>query len=238
MHSGGQPFTGQLCFSSADVALLGLASGTHILVQVELNGAMQPGLHTRRLQNTKPGQQPNTILVTDSLPGYSTPSTSLFVFHGWMKAMSDPASEGPTLTLKLSSQSSSPQGEAKPASQFPKGKLRMCIPAALSNAWHLAPGTSLTFQLQLDGDLQQQAPYIWTATLSRTTSGLLRTLLPVELSCLITGAYCCGWRRLQDQTMVLVMSSSACSLLTVAQCLVRWWGLTGGYNTGRLRYFL
>lgn len=238
IHSGGEPFAGQLCFSSAQVAAWGLASGTSIIVQVELNGAMQPGRHARRLQNTKPGQQPtNAILVTDSLPGYSTPGTSLFVLHGWMKAGPDPASEGPTFTLKLSSQSSSPEGEAKPASQFPKDKLRVCIPAALSNAWHLAPGTSITFQLQMDGDLQQQAPCIWTATLSQTTSGLLRTLLPVELSRLITGAYFCGWRRLQDQTLVLVMSSSACSLLTVSQCLVRWWGLTGGYINIRLCSF-
>lgn len=108
------------------------------------------------------------------------------------------------------------------STQFPAGRSRLIIPASLSKTWQLVPGM-YAFQVEMDGVLGQQAPNAWQANLALTTMGLLRTVLPKEVCSLIADTYCCGWRKLQDGTLVLVMATHECSRLTVMQCLVSKW---------------
>lgn len=115
---------------------------------------------------------------------------------------------------------------AMPATRFPAllaGRSRLSIPALVSTAWRIAPDTHMRFQItictEMDGVLKQQSPATWVATLASTSVGM-RTVLPVSVSSLIANNFCRGWRQLQDGTLVLNVSTSECSRLTVAQCLV------------------
>lgn len=102
--------------------------------------------------------------------------------------------------------------------RFPSGRSRVAISAALAQGWQLLPELT-RLQVEVDGALRWQAPSAWTARLDETSAGM-RTFLPAEVTAVIADTYCRGWRRLLDGTLVLVMSTSQCPRLTVAQCLV------------------
>lgn len=112
-----------------------------------------------------------------------------------------------------------PAAALQTASKFPKGTSHVLISTALSSKWNLVPGVDTSFQIEMDGALKQQAPAPWTAPLLQVNLGM-RTFLPAEASAWIAGKFCCGWRRLQDETLVLVMSTKTCPNLRVVQCLV------------------
>lgn len=198
------PFTGELSFSLDEANLWGLETGMQINVQLEVDGALQPDLHARQLQQQLPGG-----LVAQPLPGYGS---SEYISQGWRReeCSSDARQH---LVLKLF--------KGQLAGMLQKDKLRLGIPPELSAAWQLCPGINLHFQVDMDGVLKQQAPSIWTGMLSKLRSGGLRAVLPVEVSECIAGTFCCGWRRLHDQTLVLVMATTAgCLRLTSAECMV------------------
>lgn len=105
------------------------------------------------------------------------------------------------------------------ASQFPQGRTRIVVPAALSEHWSLASEAITSFQLEIDSVLKQQTPSPWTAKMAHTAYGM-RTNLPAEVSAIIGDMFCRGWRRLHDGTLVLVMSTRQLARLTVKQCQV------------------
>lgn len=210
------PFNGELRFSLADASLWSLESGMHVNLQLEVDGALQPGLHARQLH-----QQLPSGLVAQPLPGYVS---SDYIIQGWRR---EKCSSGscPHLVLKLF--------KGQLAGMLQKDKLRVNIPPALSAIWQLYPGISLHFQVDMDGVLKQQAPSTWTGMLSKLSSGGLRAVLPVEVSECIAGTFCRGWRRLHNQTLVLVMATTAgCLRLTSAECMVSVWCEQGDEHQG------
>lgn len=129
-----------------------------------------------------------------------------------------PAAIGPTAPGTFNHPATSTPEVVALATRFPSGRSRVAISTALAQGWQLLPELR-RFQVEMDGVLKQQAPSAWTARLDETTTGM-RTFLPAEVTAVIADTFCRGWRRLLDGTLVLIMSTSECPRLTVAQCLV------------------
>lgn len=162
----------------------------------------------------------NVVVLSDR-PDQHT-SVSSHHGHGFMQDMSE------TLDIKTPGQAMvCPDPEVcsptipgpEMAGLFPLGRSRLMLPPTLTRVWQLLPDTSVRFQVEIDGVLKHQAPAAWSACLIRTKLGM-RTILPKEVSSLIADTFCCGWRRSQDGTLILVMSSVECRRLTIALCLV------------------
>lgn len=96
----------------------------------------------------------------------------------------------------------------------------LLVSHALVKAWQLSLDLH-RFQVQVDGALQLEPPYTWSTMLLPRRGGRQGhiTHFPVQLRALTQSLFCSGWRRLSDGTLVLVLSTSACRLWNISQCM-------------------
>lgn len=77
------------------------------------------------------------------------------------------------------------------------------------------------FRVELDGFLQHQMPYVWTAMLSATIPDKpMLAPVPAGLASLLAGTFFRGWQRLDEHTFVIIQSTMECARLSTDEELV------------------
>lgn len=106
------------------------------------------------------------------------------------------------------------------ASQLNGTCSKLYIPPALQTAWKLFSGKR-DYRVEMDGELQPTSSRSCAATLQQADLSLHTWMcLPDGVISCLAGSYFRGLRLSLEKTLVLMLSNTACSLLTLEQCMV------------------